>query len=283
MSARRTFSQRFGYEPLPTPMQLEELSNDLRRDLFNELRSFLLSISADGRYFESDGDRFIERVLGEFSKLPESKVSTQYSVVVGDFETIVLTGRFNEVLDFLEILIRDRCLDSSLTHRIRDLFEEQAAAYWLDTSKEPYGFVPRGSIAQGEATQRAIETLESEKMVGATAHLRQAAEHINGKQYADSIADSILAVESVACLIDPESHKTLGPALDALERKGLIKHPALKNAFKALYGYTNDEQGIRHSLLEKEQPEVGLDEALFMFGSCASFAAYLVSKHRNLV
>ena len=26
-----TFSQRYGYEPLPEPMRLEELSDDLRR------------------------------------------------------------------------------------------------------------------------------------------------------------------------------------------------------------------------------------------------------------
>ena len=28
-----TFSQRYGYEPLPKPMQLEELSDDLRSHL----------------------------------------------------------------------------------------------------------------------------------------------------------------------------------------------------------------------------------------------------------
>ena len=40
--------------------------------------------------------------------------------------------------------------------------------------------------------------------------------------------------------------------------------------FSQRYGYTNDEQGIRHALLNKDAAEVGLDEALFMFGACAS-------------
>ena len=30
--AHFTFSQRYGYEPLPGPMQLEQLSDDLRRE-----------------------------------------------------------------------------------------------------------------------------------------------------------------------------------------------------------------------------------------------------------
>ena len=33
-----TFSERYGYESLPKPMHLEELSNDLRRELWNVLR-----------------------------------------------------------------------------------------------------------------------------------------------------------------------------------------------------------------------------------------------------
>ena len=118
-------------------------------------------------------------------------------------------------------------------------------------------------------------------MQGAAAHLRQAAQHINAGQQGNSIADSIHAVESVARIIDPNSNKTLGPALSSLEKAGVLKHPALKEAFKKLYGYTNDEQGIRHALLDRDSPDVGLDEAMFMFGACASFADYLVSKHRK--
>ena len=36
-----TFSQREGYAPLPKPMQLEELSADLRREIWNEIRKLL--------------------------------------------------------------------------------------------------------------------------------------------------------------------------------------------------------------------------------------------------
>ena len=78
--------------------------------------------------------------------------------------------------------------------------------------------------------------------------------------------------------LDPEAAQTLGPALKSIERRGAL-HPALKKAFDALYGYTNNEQGIRHALLDQTDTKVGLDEAVFMLGACASFASYLWRKH----
>ena len=140
--------------------------------------------------------------------------------------------------------------------------------------------IPRINREAGEATRWAIETVNTSNMDGAATHLRQATEHISAGQYADSIADSIHAVESVACAIDPKANKTLGSALNSLERAGLLKHRALKEAFKNLYGYTSDEQGVRHALVFKSEADAGLDEAVFMFAACASFAAYLVQKHR---
>ena len=116
-------------------------------------------------------------------------------------------------------------------------------------------------------------------MEGAATHLRQAVEHINARQYADSIRESISAVESVARRIAPNEN-TLGDALKSLEKKGLLKNKQLKKGFEQIYAYTNSEEGVRHSLVFKDSADVGLDEAMFMFGACASFAAYLTNKHR---
>ena len=182
----------------------------------------------------------------------------------------------------LEIIINDRDIDDDFAKKISRLFETHGAAYWLDTSRFPYWFIPSTSKEQGEATRQAIETVVQSGIAGGAAtHLRKAVEYLNAGRYADSISDSIHAVESVARVIDPKANKTLGPALNSLETAGLLNHPALKKAFNNLYGYTNDEQGIRHALLEKDAADVGLDEAMFMFGACASFAAYLVNKNQK--
>ena len=279
-----TFSQRYGYAPLPKQMQLEELSDALRREIWNETRSLLLSFSSydpdEHPFFTGNEARFIERVLGKLWQTPEDEIDTRYKTVWQDFKELILKSDFNVVLDFIESIANDSEYGAAFADPIRKLFERCATAYYLDMSCHPHQFIPRSNQAQGEATRKAIETISAGGMEGAETHLRQAAKHIDAQRFADSVRDSIHAVESVARQIDPKS-KTLGPALNALEKAGLIKHPALKEAFSKLYGYTSDEQGIRHALLDKDSPDVGLDEAMFMFGACASFAAYLVNKHQK--
>ena len=282
-----TFSQRHGYEPLPEPMQLEELSDDLRREIWNATRGYLnaiMSVDIDDDYHYEKVVQFLENILGRILQKPEDEIDTSYDEVLNQFKKLILQDSFNKVLDLIEIIVKkgwSDWVDEEFVNRIGESFKSYTAAYYLDMSLQPYQFFPRSNKAQGKATQKSIKTIRDGGMEGAATHLRDAAAHINAQQFADSISDSIHAVESVARQIDPKS-KTLGPALNSLEKAGLTKHPALKEAFSKLYGYTSDEQGIRHALLEKNSPDVGLDEAMFMFGACASFAAYLVNKHHKM-
>ena len=278
------FSQRYKYEPLPEPMRLEQLSNDLRREIWNAVRTLLLKGKKGhtSPYFSAQHKRFIERILGKFHRLSEDEITTSYREVLVSFKSTIVDGQFNRVLDLLELILNDIEFGDELVFEMGDLFELHHAPYWVDPSQEPYRFHPRSSVEQGQAAQQAIQMLQENKMDGATAHLGQASEHINQGQYADSVSDSIAAVESVARKIDPKANRTLSPALDSLEQAGVVKHPALKMAYSKLYGYTSDEEGIRHALIDKSEADVGLDEAVFMYGACASFAAYLASKQRVL-
>ena len=70
----------------------------------------------------------------------------------------------------------------------------------------------------------------------------------------------------------------LKPALASINDRGGL-HPALGDAFIKLYGYTSEEPGVRHPLLDSQKAKVGMDEAVFMLGACASFASYLWRKH----
>ena len=303
-----TFSQRYGYEALPGPMQLEKLSDTLRREIWGATREFLITFRRTSnrggfRFTDEAIYRFVENILGRHLGLPHDEIQINYFEIEKQFKEILLKAKFNKVLDLIGNITnqpyerikssgdgvipwqkREKFNDSreKLINTYQRQFEEQAAAYWLDTSIRPYKFLPRSSMEQGYAVQQVLKTIEEGNIPGASAHLRKATEHINARQYADSIADSIHAVESVARQISPKETKTLGPALKSLENAGAINHPALKEAFSKLYGYTNDEQGIRHALLDKGSAEVGLDEAVFMFGACASFVAYLVNKHRQM-
>ena len=113
---------------------------------------------------------------------------------------------------------------------------------------------------------------------GARSHLRNAASHLTAGAYADSIRESIHAVEAVGKMLDP-SAGVLSDALAKLEQKISI-HSAMKKGFNSLYGYTSDEKGIRHALLDDSTAKVDEADALFMFGACAAFVSYLINKAR---
>jgi len=53
-------------------------------------------------------------------------------------------------------------------------------------------------------------------------------------------------------------------------------HGALKSALLSLYGYTSDENGIRHAMLD--EPDLEFAEAKFMLVACSAFANYIVGK-----
>ena len=282
---KKTFSHRYGYEPLPEPMKIEELSKEIRIELWNSVRRLLLKEIARNRhinYFGGETRRFVERVLGRWSTRPEDEIPYKIDQVMSIFKDAFGGADFNRVLDLMEIMVNDVLVNREFVESVERSFESHVAAYWLRADESPFHFFPRSSKEQGEAVRASMDTLHQHNMDGAVSHLQAASKRIRAEEWADSIRESIHAVESVARLIDPNEEKTLGQALDSLEDADLLKHPALKNAFKKLYGYTSDEQGIRHALLEQQSADVGLDEALFMFGACASFAAYLTAKRHEL-
>lgn len=278
-----SFSQKYGYEARPKPMQLEELSNGLRQELWNLSRRLLLEISSEHmhRYFAADARKFVEQVLASLMNCLEEDVDTEHKVVFDNFKKIILHWDFHRVLSFVELIVNDKFIPESFAKDMEGLFVKHAAAYRLDTSKIPYQFFPCASKEQGDAIQRDIAALRENDMNNAANHFRDAAGHINAQQYPHSISDSIMAVESVTRQISPKEN-TLGKALGALKKSELITNEQLIEGFKKLYAYSNEEEGIRHALVFQNESDPGLDEAVFMFGACASFCAYIVSKQNQL-
>ena len=70
---------------------------------------------------------------------------------------------------------------------------------------------------------------------------------------------------------------TLGAALKVLEQRGRM-HGGLKAAFGNLYGYSSDEEGVRHALVFGDEAQVDEADALFMLGACASLVSYLLAR-----
>ena len=85
-------------------------------------------------------------------------------------------------------------------------------------------------------------------------------------------------MESVAKKIAGTESGTLDAALKRLSEKVDI-HGSLKAGFLKIYGFTSDDDGIRHAILE--QPSVGFAEAKFMVVTCSAFVHYLIQKSQQ--
>ena len=133
---------------------------------------------------------------------------------------------------------------------------------------------------EGKAVEEALLASSPLKFSGSRSHLVAAGRELGLGNWSDSIRESIHAVESVAVLIDPSSN-TLSSAIRKLENAGRI-NPNFKRGVNALYDYTSDEKGIRHANIFSDQENVGETEALYMFGSCASFVTYLIRKSEEI-
>ena len=207
---------------------------------------------------------------------PSDEFSPGLDIFVRQYkERFLRTEPFNKVFDILQMVMRRRECPPSFINAVAATFEDCRLAYFVDKGF-PVHDLPAATPEEGAAIRNALEDVRAAGLQGAESHLRDSGRLINAGDWAGSVRHSINAVESVARRIAPEA-RTLGPALNKMS--GL--HPALKNAFSSLYGYTSDEQGIRHALLDEAASPAQRDEAVFMLGACASFVSYMLRKHRQ--
>ena len=92
------FSERYGYRELPEAMQLEELSPELRRDVWNTVRALLRESRLDtglGYYFPLETEAFVERVFGHLLGKPEDEIPTSYDHVMDMTKALIIYGSFS--------------------------------------------------------------------------------------------------------------------------------------------------------------------------------------------
>jgi hypothetical protein len=273
-----TFAQAEGHEALPQPLELGEVSQQLRALLWAHFWSMFKTSAAD-QYggVRSEIQHPWSRILLERYLYVEHGMLDEFDYSFPHHHKkmarIFKDGDYIEIFDFVQYVLRHRDCPRNLSKMV---------AFALKESLAPYGVVdgstimPIASAEERVAIERAFADLSTQELHGARAHLQKAGELINHSHFADSVRESIHAVEAVARTIEPNT-LTLGRALKRLEKSTVI-HGQLKDGFEKIYGYTCDEQGIRHALLNKPKAEVEQHDAVFMLGACASFITYLLGK-----
>ncbi|WP_445627867.1 AbiJ-NTD4 domain-containing protein [Nostoc sp. DSM 114167] len=271
----KTFSQRRGLKPISEIIQIDSMNDALRNSLWNVLSAQLFlgyskSVFVTVTYYGKSIEKFIEYMWVKYFKfpldnLPDSRISS-VKVLFKYFQNC----QWNEVYEFLEITI-NYFRYPKLVKDINSVLERELAGY---------RFV--GGVFIDITNEQEIEMLEQavddNNFPAVSTHLKRSLALMSDKEnpdYRNSIKESISAVESLAKAITGKPKATLADALKVLDVSHNL-HPALKNSFLILYGYTSDEGGIRHAMLT--EPDLTIADAKFFLLSCTSFVNYLKSK-----
>jgi hypothetical protein len=271
-----TFAEAEGLAPLPRQLGRTEVSAELRAVLWDLIhRRIQQSIRGDTWAYVGDPwAKILRQVHVYLDHKPTDEFSTQPADVLAAVKPVFMTGTHDRLYGWLQFVMQ--VADDRLLSR--------AVAAALEFCRAPYRVVdgyllmPVASEQDAETVVRAFAELRDVGVHGAREHLKAAAARLNDGKFADSVRESINAVESVAKALEPSAD--LSKTLVRLEASANI-HGALKKGFLAIYGYTSDQQGIRHPLIDDPTASVDETDALFMIGACSAFISYLIAKGRT--
>lgn len=277
------FSQRIGKTAIKTVLQVEAIDIDLKNRLWNIiLENFFGNISDyDDHLHESQQSEVCKIIWKEFFTYPVDTIN-QFDngrVYVPGYIKFqrewFYKAEWYEIFDFIEFItiLDEHNFNNNLAELFNNALEREVSAYRIINST----IVEITSAMEINEIEDAINNTEELKSVNQ--HLVTALNFLADRKnpdYRNSIKESISAVESYCKIVTSDNSTTLGKALIELEKKFAL-HGALKTAFSALYGYTSDTGGIRHSLLEENTPIV-FEDAKFMLVSCTAFINYLKAK-----
>lgn len=274
VSARKglTFGQAEGVEPLPTQLAPTEVSPHLRAKLWAIFHRSLEDCAYTGSIIDPWRAILLQWFINrEFGMIDE--FSDYSSAQMAFVKKIFVEGDYIRIFNFVQFVCECDTRDS-LPYFVKQVLKSTHSAYRLIDNM----IVPISSPEQAAAIEGALALAAESGGKGARTHLRAASKALSVGEWAASIRESIHAVEAAAKSIEP-SAETLGPALTRL-KTSIGLSPALAKAFGALYGWSSDQDGVRHALVFEEEAAVGEREAMFMFGACASFVGYLLSAKR---
>lgn len=276
------FSEKYGYKPEKT-IQHERISDELRCKIWNlfyqwEIKSGGLASRRLGQAL--NGEQTIEEKnadrMGFLVDSTHKDYSAQEQLKSGILDAFAWFG----VYDFIDIHL-SFLEEDERTQRIKqynDILEQEKAGYRIVA----------GEVAPitNESEIQCIESATTTPYQSVNQHIKKALAlyaDIKSPDYENSVKESISAVEAICCIITGMSglQATLGAAIKKLKERGVHIHGAMERAFLALYGYTSDENGIRHGGIDFTN--VPPEDAKYMLVSCSAFVNYLIEKWGGLI
>jgi hypothetical protein len=264
------FSERIG--AVRRVLQKDSMDDTLKNALWNvTYLTFWNKFDEYSRRDSSYQGRLLTALWIEYFSLPIDDLRQSSQLALQEIRERFMASGWASVYDFVEFVATCKSIEgwqSQFIGRCNAALEKHVSAY---------RFV--GDTLAPITSEEEIAAVE--QTLGLGGKFSVVAEHIqtaltrladrDSPDYRNSIKESISAVESACKIITGDQTATLGQVL-----KQLGVHQALKNGFSAIYGYTNDADGIRHALLD--ETTVDADDAKFFLVSCSAFVNYLIAK-----
>lgn len=273
----KRFSQRKGFVPVREIVQRDSISSELRNLLWNVLDSAIWSNSNYVRrpYAElssnTEFERFSWNLWHDHFRKPVDKRPYEAHDVIASIRKHFFECEWYEVYDFLEFIVQQNNVGLStgrITDALNNVLVRELSAYRIVSNVVT-------DITDEAEIEMLEQALEDDRFSGVAGHLASALDHYSNRahpDYRNSIKESISAVESMARIVSGNPKATLGDALKTIAARGAL-HTSLKDGFLKLYGYTSDEGGIRHAMMD--EPNLTDTDARYFLLSCTSFVNYL--------
>ncbi|MEJ5966297.1 AbiJ-NTD4 domain-containing protein [Flavonifractor porci] len=267
------FSQRNAY--VEKTIRLETVDRKLKQRIISAFlkHEFNSYESSDWSYY---GDEIHDLIIkigapNQFSSLETVKQQN----IINLQNYLMESSEWYKIFDFIEYYLE--CVSTTkvdeVTSVINRILEEESYGYRVLDKQ----VIPITNVQELSTIHEAHSTLFD----SVNKHFSKALDLYADRtepDYENSIKESISAVEAMCCIITGEtgSQATLGKTIKKLKDKGIHIHPAMESAFSSLYGYTSDEDGIRHGSIGFTNAPA--EDAKYMLVSCSAFVNYLIEK-----
>lgn len=271
------FSERYGLRPRSGGLVYDQISRFVRGryvEIWDDLWTKFPGLGGSSRFFGQRWDELYKVCCKVTHRLREP---APFSYHAGIITPIINRCEWFEFLDIVEESYRwldDETAKSVYETAINELFRDENIGRKLEN-----GRVERIS---SEPTRQQIEQartmLQDPRFLGPDQQFAKAIEHFSKRPDPDEencIKDAVGAMEGAARIISGKEKELLPQILDTEPFRSEI-HGALRKAIDRVCGFRGDVPGVAHG--QTGPSKVGIEEAEWVLGFCASTIIYLVKK-----
>lgn len=285
------FSDRIGATQASLDLYVDSIPDSLRNSIWN----FILELYPNSAH-DDEKRKLCLYLAKHFRKSRVDQVPSRSYDVSEWLQSYYFSLPWHQIYNLVEFLVKHHYyilhhvagfhVDQRKLSNLKEGMENRFN-HMFEVERSGFRFIggvlsPITDQLELDAVASSIVQLNEAQLVGAKKHIQTALELFSKRptpDYRNSIKESISAVESVAKIIGTKDGDGISTALKVLGDKANL-HGALKSAFEKLYGFTSDDDGIRHAMID--DPSVGFDEAKYMIVSCSAFCSYLLGKAQSV-